>query len=57
MEFRKVAASVFAIVALFHLSLAITGTNITLGATMLPVWVSWIAAVITGALSYWGFTN
>ena len=34
---------------------AILETPLLIGTTPMPVWTSWLAAAVTGALSVWGF--
>ena len=53
--FPRVAASFLALVALAHAWRAILETPLLIGATPMPVWTSWLAAAVTGALSVWGF--
>ena len=44
------AAVIFAIVAVGQFIRAAVGVNITLDGSIIPVWVSWIAAVVGGGL-------
>lgn len=45
----------FAAVALAHWSRIVFGVDITLGSWLVPVWLSWVAIVITTYLSYLSF--
>ena len=53
--FPRVDAAFLALVALAHAWRAIQEIPMLIGATPIPVWTSWRAAAVTGALSVWGF--
>ena len=53
--FCKVAASLFGIVALAHVARLALDVPIQIGATAVPIWVSWLGLLVTGGLSVWGF--
>jgi hypothetical protein len=55
-HFSRLAAVVFAIVALVHLFRAIAGLEIVIAGMLIPVWLSWVAAIVAGFLAYLGFT-
>jgi hypothetical protein len=55
-NFARLAAVIFAIIALLQLLRAITGFEIVVGGETMPVWPSWIAAIVAGFLAYLGFT-
>ena len=55
-RFSRLAAVIFAIIALLQLLRAFTGVEITMGGEIIPVWPSWIAAIVAGFLAYLGFT-
>jgi hypothetical protein len=55
-HFSRLAAVVFAIVALVHLFRAIAGLEIVIAGILIPVWLSWVAAIVAGFLAYLGFT-
>ena len=55
-NFARLAAVIFAIIALLQLLRAITGFEIVVGGETMPVWPSWIAAIMAGFLAYLGFT-
>ncbi len=54
-HFPRVAAAFLALVALAHAWRAVEETPLLIGVTPIPVWTSWLAAAVTGALSVWGF--
>jgi hypothetical protein len=54
-SFNAVAATVFGIVALGHAARLAMALPITIGATPIPVWVSWVGLFVAGALCVWGF--
>lgn len=55
-HFSRLAAVVFAIIALLQLLRAITSFEIAVGGEIMPIWPSWIAAIVAGFLAYLGFT-
>ena len=56
-SFNRVAATVFAVLALAHLYRVIRPFPIQLGATSVPQWVSMAAVAVAGSLSLWGFRS
>jgi hypothetical protein len=55
-RFSRLAAVIFAIIALLQLLRAFAGFEIAVGGEIMPVWPSWIAAIVAGFLAYLGFT-
>jgi len=53
--FFLTAAIIFGIVAVLHLIRAINGLPLIVGSWSAPTWLSWIAFIIAGFMSYWGF--
>ena len=53
-SYAGLAAALFAIISVLQLVRALAGWPITVGVTMIPVWVSWIAFVVAGALAWIG---
>jgi hypothetical protein len=53
--YNSITASVFAVVAVAHLLRAIFGWGAQIGGLEIPVWLSWLALVVAGALAYFGF--
>jgi hypothetical protein len=56
-SFRKVAAIVFGIIALAHAARLAMALPVEVGTLAVPAWASWIALLVTGALSVWGFRS
>ena len=57
MAFNRVAASVFALVALAHGYRALQQIPIQVGSASIPEWVSCVGAVAAAGLSIWGFRS
>ncbi len=51
-----VAAVFFTLTAALHLTRALYGWPAVIGGVEIPLWASWIALVIGGALAYFGFS-
>lgn len=54
--FNQIAGLIFAVVALLHLLRAYMGWQIVIGDWTVPMWLSWIAFVVTGGLAYFGLS-
>jgi hypothetical protein len=54
--FTLLAGVIFAIVALAHLLRIFMAWPIVIDNWTVPMWLSWIALVIAGGLSYFGFS-
>ena len=54
--YSRLAGAVFAIVALLQLVRAVAGWPITINDMVVPVWASYIACVVAGALAWLGFS-
>ena len=54
--FNVVASVIFAVVAILHLLRIYMGWPIVIGSWTAPMWVSWIAHVVAGSLSYFGLS-
>ena len=52
--YARLAAVVFAIVAILQLLRAFAGWPVTVGTAVVPVWLSWIAFIVAGALAWLG---
>lgn len=52
--FLKVSGLIFLVVALVHLWRAVSGVDIMFGETLVPMWLSWLAVIFIGFLSYQG---
>jgi NAD/NADP transhydrogenase beta subunit len=56
-SYARLAGAVFAVIALLQLARALAGWPvITVGGATMPVWPSWIAFVVAGALAWLGLT-
>ena len=51
-----ISAIIFALVAVGHIARLVQGWQVQLGATDIPMSVSWIALVVTAGLALWGGT-
>jgi hypothetical protein len=54
--FTIVAGAIFAVVALLHVLRILMGWPAVIGGWEVPMWVSWIALVVAGGLSYFGLS-
>ena len=55
-NYARLAALIFAIVAVLQLARAVTGLPVTVGAsTSIPLWASWVACIITAGLAWLGY--
>jgi hypothetical protein len=54
-NYAILAAALFAIISAVQFVRALAGWPVTVGGTMIPVWVSWIAFIVAGALAWIGF--
>jgi len=53
--YNTITAVLFLVVALLHLLRIIFGWPAQIGDVSIPLWVSWLALVVTAALAYFGF--
>ena len=53
--FCTIAAVIFSLVALLHLTRIWMGWPAVIGAWSVPMWLSWVGLVVTAALAYFGF--
>jgi len=56
-SYSRLAATVFAVVALLQLIRALAGWPIMIADSMMPVWASWIACVVAAGLAWLGWTT
>ena len=54
--FTIVVGAIFAVVALLHVLRILMGWPAVIGGWAVPMWVSWIALVVAGGLSYFGLS-
>jgi hypothetical protein len=52
--FSLVAGAIFGVVAVAHLLRIFMALPVTIGDWIIPMWVSWMAVVVAGWLSYSG---
>jgi hypothetical protein len=57
MTFHRIAGLVFAVVAVAHAYRAALSLPLQVGSAAVPVWASWLAAIVGGLLSVWGFRS
>ena len=50
-----ITAIVFTVVTLSHLARIVFGWSFAIDGWSAPMWVSWVAAAVTGVLAYYGF--
>jgi len=55
-SYARLAAVVFAIVAILQLARAAAGLPVRIGTAEVPVWASWAACVVAGVLAWLGFS-
>jgi hypothetical protein len=55
-SYSRLAAAIFAVVALLQLIRALAGWPVTVGDTTIPLWPSWVACVVAAGLAWLGFT-
>jgi hypothetical protein len=55
-SFHLIAGTIFALVALLQALRIYMGWPVVIGGWNAPMWVSWIAIVVAGSLSYFALT-
>lgn len=53
--FASTAAVIFLLIAILHVLRILYGWEAMIGTASLPMWVSWLALLLAGFLSYQGF--
>ena len=53
--FSKFAAIIFAAIAILQLIRAISGWPVTIGEASVPIWLSWIAAIVAAGFAWMGY--
>jgi len=53
--YNTLTAVLFLVIGMTHLLRIIFGWSAQIGGLDIPVWVSWLALVVFGALAYFGF--
>ncbi len=54
--FHQIAGGIFALVALLQALRIFMGWPVVIGGWSAPMWISWIAIVVAGGLSYFALT-
>lgn len=55
-DYSRLAAFIFAVIAVLQFTRAVVGWPVTVGATVpIPLWASWLACVIAAVLAWLGF--
>ena len=54
-SYATVSGLVFTVIAVLQAARAAKGMPVQIGANAIPVWISWVAAVVAGALALWAF--
>jgi uncharacterized protein YacL len=52
-----VTAIVFSLIGLLHLLRIVLGWEAILGGWSIPMWLSWVAMIMTAVLAYYGFAH
>lgn len=55
-DFVRTAGIIFALVALTHLWIALTNSNLSIDGSELGIWVNWLAFIITGYMALQSFS-
>ena len=55
--YNTTTAVLFLVIAALHLLRIIFGWPVQIGGLDIPLWASWLALVIAGALAYFGFAQ
>jgi hypothetical protein len=55
--YPTVSGLVFALIAVLQAVRAARQMPVQIGAKSIPVWFSWVAAVVAGALAFWAFRS
>ena len=55
--YQTVSGLVFGLIALVQGIRAVRQLPVQIGATSIPVWVSWVAVVVAGGLCLWAFRS
>jgi len=53
--YSLITAALFSLITLLHALRLLRGWQVTIGDTVVPLWVSWIGLAISGFLAYEGF--
>ncbi len=53
--FSSVAGAIFAVIAVLHLLRAVMGWPASIGSFAVPMWLSWVAILVSAFLAYSAF--
>ncbi len=56
-SYPTVSGLVFTLIAALQAVRAAKGVPVQIGTKAIPVWISWVAAVVAGALAVWAFRS
>lgn len=56
-NYTVVSGLIFGFVSLVHVARALTTTPVVIGNSGIPMWVSWVGAVVAAALCVWAFRS
>jgi len=56
-SYFKITGLIFLVIAVVHLTRAFKGWEVNIHTLEMPMWVSWVGAVIAGCLAYHGLTK
>ena len=56
-SFHLVSGAIFGLVAILQVIRAFNQWPVHVGNTDIPVWASWVAAVVAGGLCFWAFRS
>ncbi len=54
-NFCTLAAVIFAIIAILQFARALAGLPVTVGDVAIPIWPSWIVAIVLAGLAWLGY--
>jgi len=57
MKYDVVSGAAFGIIAVLQITRAILQVPIRIGSLEVPIYASWVAAVVTGGLCFWAFRS
>lgn len=55
--YRTTSGTVFGLIAIAQGIRAVLQVPVQVGTTAIPVWVSWVAVLVTGSLCIWAFRS
>lgn len=55
-SYIRLTAILFSIICLVQLSRIVLGWEVVVGGWSVPMWVSWLAAIVAAVLAFLGFT-